>query len=64
MSIPTSLCTSDVAMLMCPSPVLWRGAPQLASVVQANVKMFEELKLYRSAENSQQRIDQLVSGRF
>ncbi|XP_055792132.1 uncharacterized protein LOC129863840 [Salvelinus fontinalis] len=33
---------------------------QLASVVQANVKMFEELKLYRSAENSQQRIDQLV----
>ncbi|XP_021457892.2 uncharacterized protein zgc:193801 isoform X1 [Oncorhynchus mykiss] len=33
---------------------------QVASVVQANIKMFEELKLYRSAENSQQRIDQLV----
>ncbi|CAB1332628.1 unnamed protein product [Coregonus sp. 'balchen'] len=33
---------------------------QVASVVQANVKMFEELKLYRSAENSQQRINQLV----
>uniref|UniRef100_A0A4W5Q8E7 Zgc:193801 n=1 Tax=Hucho hucho TaxID=62062 RepID=A0A4W5Q8E7_9TELE len=33
---------------------------QVAGVVQANVKMFEELKLYRSAENSQQRIDQLV----
>ncbi|XP_041754468.1 uncharacterized protein LOC121582609 isoform X2 [Coregonus clupeaformis] len=33
---------------------------QVASVVQTNIKMFEELKLYRSAENSQQRIDQLV----
>lgn len=44
------------------SPVL--RCPQVASVVQANIKMFEELKLYRSAENSQQRIDQLVSGRL
>ncbi|XP_041706644.2 uncharacterized protein LOC121541589 isoform X1 [Coregonus clupeaformis] len=39
---------------------LQRLRNQVASVVQANVKMFEELKLYRSAENSQQRINQLV----
>ena len=38
---------------------LWR--PQMASLVQANVKMFEELQLYRTSESSEQKINKLVS---
>ncbi|XP_010876370.1 uncharacterized protein zgc:193801 isoform X2 [Esox lucius] len=33
---------------------------KVAKMVQANIRLFDELMLYRSAENSQQRIDQLV----
>ncbi|KAJ7988505.1 hypothetical protein DPEC_G00324250 [Dallia pectoralis] len=33
---------------------------KVATVVQSNIRLFDELMLYRPAENSQQRIDQLM----